>query len=140
VFEPGNKLAKGGKRKNAGRPPKNRAEVKKAAQVIAREFIEENVKPVLDNYLKLAKGYYETRYTQEGQAYEVFVPDGPTTRHFVDKLLPEIKSDDSTRPIAIQVVIEAPPIVAINGNGHANGHDVTASSEGNGRAILIGSE
>jgi len=92
-FQPGHKLAKGGKREGAGRKRKDHEAVELAAAVVARKFIEANVKPVLDNYLKLAQGYTETRYTAEGQAYQVFVPDGPTTRHFVDKLLPDEKHE-----------------------------------------------
>ncbi len=107
--------------------------VKKAASIIAREFIEEHVEPVLQSYLKLAKGYYDTRYTDSGKPYEVFVSDGPTTRHFVDKLLPEIKHDESQRPIAIQVVIEQ----STNGNGRA--HADTEGAWSSGR-VLIGGE
>jgi hypothetical protein len=104
LFEPGNKLAKGGKRKNAGRPPKEPSAIKKAARVIAREFIEEHVKPVLNNYLKLAEGYYETRFSENGTEYEIFVADGPTTRHFIDKLLPDDKSTNQPSALTINFV------------------------------------
>jgi hypothetical protein len=136
-FQKGNKLGRPGNR-GGGRPPKQEIEIKKAARELAREFIEENVKPVLDNYLKLAQGYYETRYSENGSEYEVFVTDGPTTRHFIDKVIPEIKSDANSRPIAIQIIHEAQTkIVSSNGHGKT---DIAVEGKGNGLAIHIGDE
>lgn len=138
-FQPGNQLHHTRRVKSGGRPPKSKREIKKAAAVIAREFIEEHIRPVLDNYLKLAKGYTETRYTQEGQSYEVFVPDGPTTRHFVDKILPEVNAGSLERPIAIQIVVEAAKANGANAGNGRNGH-ASVEIKGNGRPILIGGE
>jgi len=88
----------GGAKPGAGRKPNKERQIKQQAADIARAFIEENVKPVLDNYLKLAKGYYETRYTALGTEYDVFVPDGATTRHFVNKILPDEQSQAQISP------------------------------------------
>jgi hypothetical protein len=70
-------------------------EIKHQAAEIARQFIEDNVKPVLENYLKLAQGWKETRYTLKGEPYEVFCYDSRSTTHFVDKLIPDL---DETPP------------------------------------------
>ena len=130
-FQKGNTY--GGKRLKAGRPSKIKQEIKKAAAEIAREYIETNMEPVLSNYLKLAKGYYDTRYTESGFEYEVFISDGPTTRHFIDKLLPD-EQTDQTRPIQIQFVqynnsvqlhAEGLPVTVLAGNG--NGHQASVS-------------
>lgn len=102
-FEPGNTLAKGGKREGAGRKKQTDVDIKRAAAVLAKDFIDKHARPVLDNYLKLAQGYYEPRYTALGQEYQVFVPDGPTTRHFIDKLIPDDKSLENGQTINILI-------------------------------------
>src|SRR5262245_5182345 len=90
AFSKGNKAASGGKREGAGRPSRQEIEIKQQAAEIARQFIEDNVKPVLENYLKLAQGWTETRYTLKGEPYEVFCYDSRSTTHFVDKLIPDV--------------------------------------------------
>lgn len=125
-FEVGNTYGKRPK-PNAGRPPKVKQEIKKAAAEIAREFIEENVKPVLANYLRLAEGYYDTRYSENGTPYEVFITDGPSTRHFVDKILPNEQAEQS-RPLQINFInyhpvqlhsqVVSSTVLAGDGNGH----------------------
>lgn len=88
-FQKGHKLAKGGKREGAGRPKARDIEVREEAAKVARRYIEAHVDPVLQNYLKLAKGWQETRFTLSGDSYEIFKYDGQTTRHFIDKILPD---------------------------------------------------
>lgn len=137
-FKKGNKLAKGGRRKGAGRKPDNFVQVQKAAADIAREYIEASVKPVMHTYFQLAHGRLVNKY-HEGQIVgQEFEADAPTTRHFIDKLLPEIKPDGATRPIAIQVIVEEGRGVSVNGN--ANGNGASAKGARNGGPILtIGS-
>lgn len=62
---------KGGKRKGAGRQSKFKKEVLKAAEEISRQYLEAELKPVLQTYLQLALS-----------------GDGPTLRHYVNKFLP----------------------------------------------------
>jgi len=117
----------GGAKPGAGRKPKRELQIKKAAAVIAREFIEQNIQPVLDTYLGLAAGKVVERNTKKGKQVFRLLVDPPTTRHVIDKLLPEIKPDANTRPIAIQIV-------------HESAKDVTVESQGNGVKIHLGSE
>jgi len=104
----------GGAKPGAGRKKGTQAKIEKAASEIAREFIESNVRAVLDTYLGLASGTGK------------FGIDPPTTRHFVDKLIPEIDGKENQRPIAIQVIVE--------------GQDVSIKSQGSGGEILVGSD
>src|SRR5215813_12227060 len=89
-FEKGNRAAKGGRRGNkGGRPSKEQQEIKKAAAEIAREYIEKNVQPILETYLGLAAGKVVKRIAEDGaKTFELSV-DPPTTRHAIDKLLPD---------------------------------------------------
>lgn len=142
-FQKGNRLGKGGRKKGAGRPSREQAKNKQTAAEIAREYIEQHVQPVLANYLKLANGWNETRYS-DGLPYEAFCYDGATTRHFVDKVLPEIKvsSDEQPRPVyfiqfnstngALQLPAEGLPdsILVSNGNGHQERGEGVASEIG----------
>jgi hypothetical protein len=125
-FEPGNKLAKGGKRKGAGRPPKAAEQIEQRAADIAREFIESNVKPVLNNYFRLANGWLETRYSENGTEYDTFCYDGPTTRHFIDKVLP----DEQIQPQAPVINV----LIAAGVSGNQSQPDVRA----NGIQISLG--
>ena len=101
--------------------------VEKLASEIAREFIERNAKPILETYVALAAGQVVERRTRSGKKKFKLLVDPPTTRHVIDKLLPEIKPDANTRPIAIQIVHESP-------------ENVRVESEGNGVKIHLGSE
>lgn len=93
-FQKGHKFSPGGKKGGkGGRPLKQKTEAKKLARDIAREFIEKHAKPVLDSYLKNAKGYFVKRFTETGQEYEEFIIDPPSTRHFVDRLVPPAKQE-----------------------------------------------
>lgn len=94
-FQKGNKKAKGGKREGAGRPTKVQQEAKKLAGELVRDFLETNLGEVLQTYLDNAKGHWEARYTEGKNAkeYKVWVVDAPTTRHWIDKLLPAAKSE-----------------------------------------------
>lgn len=68
-FQPGHKLAKGGKRPGAGRPSKG----KKAASQIVREIIEGNAQRLATQYIKRALDKYGDR----------------VLCHAIDKLLPD---------------------------------------------------
>jgi len=68
-FQPGHKLAKGGKRPGAGRPSKG----KKAAAQIVREIIEGNAQRLATQYIKRALDKYGDR----------------VLCHAIDKLLPD---------------------------------------------------
>lgn len=89
-FQKGHKFAKGGKRNPpGGRPTKEQKEIERKAADLAREYIERSVKPVMHSYFQLAHGRLVNKYHEGviiGQEFEV---DAPTTRHFVDKLVPE---------------------------------------------------
>jgi len=87
-FAKGNKLAKGGKRRGAGRPAREKAEFKKLVGEMAVAFIARHTKEVLDTYLKNARGRYETRVTASGKKVREWVVDAPTTRHWVDRFVP----------------------------------------------------
>lgn len=103
VFEPGNKLAKGGKRAGAGRPPKAQQEIKKAAAQIARDYIERSVKPVMHTYFQLAHGRMVNKW-HEGQIVgQEFEADAPTTRHFIDKLLPDEQNEPQAPHITVNI-------------------------------------
>ena len=100
-FEPGNKY--GGKREGAGRKSKKVVEVQKNVAEIAKQYIESNIDPVLSNYLRLAKGWLETRYSENGTEYDTFCYDGATTRHFINKVLPD-EQVEAQRPITINFI------------------------------------
>lgn len=72
--------------------------------MIAREFIEKNIKPVLETYLKNAQGHWEKRWTEgkEPKEYEVWVVDAPTTRHWVDKFIPPIEKVEHSGEIGVK--------------------------------------
>src|SRR5688500_11069962 len=77
--------------------------IKKAAAIIAREYIEAHVQPVLDTYLGPAAGQIVTRETDDGkQEFELRV-DPATTRHAIDKILPD-EQTEATRAIQIAFV------------------------------------
>src|SRR5215510_13897581 len=101
-FQKGNKLSKGGTIGNkGGRPSKEQQEIKKAAAEIAREFIEKNVQPILETYLGLAAGKVVKRIAEDGaKSFELSV-DPPTTRHAIDKLLPD-EQMESAQQIKIE--------------------------------------
>jgi len=90
-FQKGNKHGKGGKRRHAGRPSKEKRYVRKLAAVLAAEFIEKHTKSVLETYLDNAKGHFENRYTEDGKKYKEWVVDPASTRHWIDKVTPSPK-------------------------------------------------
>ena len=89
-FHKRNKFSKGGTKGNkGGRPTNQQQEIKKVAREIAREYIEKNVQPILETYLGLAAGKVVKRIAEDGaKTFELSV-DPPTTRHAIDKLLPD---------------------------------------------------
>ena len=84
-FQSGNKY--GGKRANAGRPSKKQVIEELTAAQKAREYLERNVDKVMGCYLGLAGS---------GQ-------DPATTRHFVDKILPDDQQLDHAQTINIAI-------------------------------------
>lgn len=137
-FQPGHKLAKGGARPGAGRPKKKDIEIRKAAAELAREFIEQHAEPVLNAYLGLATG--------EKVGRRKFKIDPATTRHVVDKLLPD-EQIKSIQPLQIAFVqfnntvqlsaTELPvTVLAGNGNGHQASSEGMASPFGKGQDRL----
>lgn len=124
-FEKGNKLAKGGKRPGAGRPKQvtSANEIKKRAAEIARDYIEASVKPVMATYFQLAHGRMVNKWHDGKIVGAEFEADASTTRHFVDKLLPdEINAQTQNRPIQVNVIIES---------------GLGTESPGNGRPVLV---
>ncbi len=99
-FKPGREQnhlrGKGGRRPGAGRRSKLQKEVLKAAEIIAREYLEVNIKPVLQAYLRLAIGGKARRLNEKtGKIVSVDVEaDGATLRHYLDKILPSKQDTD----------------------------------------------
>ncbi len=88
-FQQGNKLARGGLRNPpGGRPSKEKTEIKKEAAVIAREYIEKHVKPILEVYTALAGGQVVERMTSEGKKEFILEVNPKTNMDAVGKLLP----------------------------------------------------
>jgi hypothetical protein len=103
-FQVGNTY--GGKRKNSGRPPKIKKEIQKAAAEIAREYINRSVKPVMATYFQLAHGRIVNKWHEGKIVGEEFEADAATTRHFVDKILPDEQDKQSpTGNTIIQFII-----------------------------------
>ena len=92
-FQNGNKLSRGGKKGNrGGRPSKFEKAVQEAAEVHMRKFIEQYVQPVLDTYLKLARGHLVTitRFNKKGEKIitRKLEVDPATTRHYIERFIP----------------------------------------------------
>lgn len=89
LFGKGNKIAPGGKRKGAGRKRKDHHEVIARAELIAKDYIETKLKPILDQYITLARGRWVQHYNQQtgAKTYREFEVDPATLRHFVDKFI-----------------------------------------------------
>lgn len=92
-FRKGHKLAKGGRRKGAGRKSKTTKEIEKRAEEIARDYIERSIKPVMHTYFQLAHGRMVNKYHEGVVVNQEFEADAATTRHFIDKLLPAAKQE-----------------------------------------------
>ena len=63
--------------------------VQRAAKEIARAYIEASVKPVLATYFQLAHGRIVNKWHEGKIVGQEFEADAGTTRHFIDKLLPD---------------------------------------------------
>ena len=98
----------GGARPGAGRPKKAYIETKKAAKDIARAYIEASIKPVLHTYFQLAHGRMVNKYHEGKVVGQEFEADAPTTRHFIDKVLPEEKDkgEKDNRPLVWNIVLQ----------------------------------
>ncbi len=99
-FTVGHKYAVGGFRPGAGRPSKYKRDVVAAGRKLAQQYIAKHVKPVLKAYIELAMGCVtKKRDPKTGEIYEERIPPDPaTTRHLIDKLVP-----DSERAIDLKV-------------------------------------
>ncbi len=94
AFKKGNKHGRHGKQPGAGRPTKLQQEVKKLVAEMARAYIEEHIKPVLESYFKLTQGREIKHYDRDGKLdYTEEIIDGSTVRHWIDKFLPADKQD-----------------------------------------------
>ena len=126
-FEPGNTLAKGGKRPGAGRPKGGTLPAKKEAAQLLREILDANAVRLGNRYITRALGKAGDR----------------VLTHAIDKLLPD-EQTDQTRPIQIQFVqynnsvqlhaegVSA-TVLASNGNGHKASMPGVASEIGEGQ-------
>jgi hypothetical protein len=88
----------GGKKPGAGRPKGD--PVKKAAAQIAREYIEQHIQPLMETYVGLAAGQIVKRISEAGEESFELKVDPATTRHAIDKLLPD-DHNATTQPTAI---------------------------------------
>jgi hypothetical protein len=113
-FQQGHKFAKGGKRPGAGRPTKEKQEIKKQAAEVAREFIETHVQKFLDSYLDLAAGKVVERLDKDGNVVKLVMLDPATVRHAIDKILPD-EQMEHTQPIEIVFQDFARPSKPITG-------------------------
>ncbi len=100
MFQPGHKYSVGGFRPGAGRPSKHKRDVIAQARKLCQAHITRVIKPVLKAYTELAMGcVVKKRDAKTGEIYEERIPPDPaTTRHLIDKLLP-----DSERAIDLKV-------------------------------------
>lgn len=84
------RTAKGGKRNpSGGRPTKETQEIKRQAAQIAQEFIDKNIKPIMETYVGLAAGKTIKRNNKK---FKLLV-DPSTTRDAVAKLLPAARQE-----------------------------------------------
>lgn len=106
-FEKGHKFATGGARPGSGRKPKAYIETKQAARDMAKAYIEASIKPVMHQYFQLAAGRMVDKWHEGKVCGQSFEADAPTTRHFVDKLLPEEKNEkEDKRPLVWNIVLQ----------------------------------
>jgi len=100
VFKPGDdpRRGKGGKRQGSGRKSKDKKEIERKAEEIARAYIENNIKPVIDTYGKVAKGYMVEKVmtTKSGNVikWEEFVYDSQILKHYMDRVIPARAPED----------------------------------------------
>lgn len=94
-FQKGNKAAPGGARKGAGRKTNHQRAVRKEAAVLAKEYMERCLPGVLAAYKQLAAGRkVKHRDPATGKILWTEVEaDAPTTRHFIDKLVPSVRTE-----------------------------------------------
>lgn len=131
---------------NNRRPRKQEVEVKKAAAVIAREYIESHVDPFLESYRQLVAGRMVKHFNnQTGEhIYDQWEIDAPTVRHAIDKLLPDGNEEAKERPINITFVkfgdsIQlsstrvSTTVLASNGQGNQKSLPSVASAEREGQ-------
>ena len=105
-FQKGIKLpGQGGYRKNAGRKSEVHREITKKAAEIARDYIERSVKPVMATYFQLAHGRYVNKWHEGVRVGVEFEADPATTRHFVDKILPDEQETQQHSGITVNIGI-----------------------------------
>ena len=79
-FLKGNKYGRGGKKGNkGGRPTKLEAQLKKLAADLAKKYIEDRLRPILDAYISLASGQ------RSGNSRRKLDP--ATCRHAVERFI-----------------------------------------------------
>lgn len=81
MFQKGHKLAPGGKREGAGRPRKGELQALKTAADRARARLESSAHKIMGTYIHLA----------------TMGKDPATTRHAVDKLIPEVNGKEQQK-------------------------------------------
>ncbi|MCH8054658.1 MAG: hypothetical protein IH857_00695 [Deltaproteobacteria bacterium] len=97
---------KGGKRKGAGRKSNETREINRIAAEIARDYIENTVKQLMETYLGLAAGVVVKR---NGKEFKLVV-DPATTRDAVAKLLPAARQEfDIQTHGAVTVITNVDP-------------------------------
>lgn len=95
-FPKGHKFSPGGTKGNkGGRPSREKKRIKKAAEALARQYIERHIKPVLLAYKQLAGGRKIKHRSVDGKKvlYTEFEADPATTRHYIDKFMPAVRTE-----------------------------------------------
>ena len=109
-FQKGNKIGRGngGAKPGAGRKTKAWHHGNAIAKDIAKAYIEASIKPVLHQYYQLAAGRMVNKYHEGKVVGQEFEADAPTTRHFIDKVLPEEKDkgEKDNRPLVWNIVLQ----------------------------------
>ena len=88
----------GGWKPRAGRKSKEKKEIHEEAEALAREYIENHIKPVLETYGKVCQGYIvkKTLTTKSGDSieFEEFVYDTQILKHYMDRVIPPRAPED----------------------------------------------
>ena len=79
AFESGNDLARKRRNRRGGRPTKAQAEAKRLASDLAKKYLEDRLRPILDTYVALAMGGKSGRKKRR--------LDPATTRHYVERFI-----------------------------------------------------
>lgn len=103
---------KTGGRKKGSLNKKTQIDLK--AEQIARAYIEQNIKPVLETYGKVALGYYvkKTLTTKSGDTieFEDFVYDSQILKHYMDRVIPPRAPEDKQGKAVPPMIYMHPPL------------------------------